>query len=147
MSNRATANKVNIPRRPSGTSASTSTSRQPTRSSAAGQPSLQSSAPVDEQPPDDDDTPSIPPDLLTTLIHEAFTDEKTRISKKADTAVGKYVEIFVREAVARAVYERGLKEQEMGGNGVGGGFLEVSGTPSWRKLGLGEGMLENDGDG
>jgi hypothetical protein len=66
-------------------------------------------------------TETIPPELLRTLLHEFFADERTRISKGADKAVGKYMETFVREAIARANYERN-------GNGAGGagdGFLEV----------------------
>ena len=44
--------------------------------------------------------------------------------------VGKYMETFVREAIARAAFERAESEKE-GGGGVGargwsGGFLEVS---------------------
>ncbi|KFY19244.1 hypothetical protein V493_08060, partial [Pseudogymnoascus sp. VKM F-4281 (FW-2241)] len=77
-------------------------------------------------PNDDDDdataldSPSetIPPALLTTLLTEFFADERTRISRGADKAVGKYMETFVREAIARAAYERG-------GEGRGDGFLEV----------------------
>ena len=37
--------------------------------------------------------------------------------------VGKYMETFVREAIARAAFER----SEAGGKGIGGDFLEVSG--------------------
>jgi centromere protein X len=59
---------------------------------------------------------------LTRLLHEFFTNEKTKISKDADRAVGKYMETFVKEAIARAVYERQGVE---GGNAVGEGFLEV----------------------
>ncbi|KFY15530.1 hypothetical protein V492_01928 [Pseudogymnoascus sp. VKM F-4246] len=74
---------------------------------------------------DDDDvtaldapTETIPPALLTTLLTEFFADERTRISRGADKAVGKYMETFVREAIARAAFERG-------GEGRGDGFLEV----------------------
>ncbi|OBT56400.1 hypothetical protein VE04_03366 [Pseudogymnoascus sp. 24MN13] len=63
-------------------------------------------------------TEIIPPALLTTLLTEFFADERTRISRGADKAVGKYMETFVREAIARAAYERG-------GDGKGDGFLEV----------------------
>ncbi|KFY52323.1 hypothetical protein V496_08512 [Pseudogymnoascus sp. VKM F-4515 (FW-2607)] len=63
-------------------------------------------------------TETIPPALLTTLLTEFFADERTRISKGADKAVGKYMETFVREAIARAAFERG-------GDGRGDGFLEV----------------------
>ncbi|ELR02877.1 hypothetical protein VC83_02629 [Pseudogymnoascus destructans] len=63
-------------------------------------------------------TETIPPALLSTLLTEFFADERTRISRGADKAVGKYMETFVREAIARAAYERG-------GDGRGDGFLEV----------------------
>ncbi|OBT62211.1 hypothetical protein VE03_08059 [Pseudogymnoascus sp. 23342-1-I1] len=63
-------------------------------------------------------TETIPPALLTTLLTEFFADERTRISRGADKAVGKYMETFVREAIARAAFERG-------GEGRGDGFLEV----------------------
>lgn len=68
---------------------------------------------------DDPDRPSIPPALLTTLLHQFMSDEM-RISKGADKAVGKYMETFVREAVARAAFERAGEKE------LGGGFMEVS---------------------
>jgi hypothetical protein len=63
----------------------------------------------------------IPPDLLTRLLHENFKEEGTRLSKDASKAVGKYMETFVREALARAAFTRAEVEE---GNG-GDGFLEV----------------------
>ncbi|RYP54064.1 hypothetical protein DL768_001066 [Monosporascus sp. mg162] len=63
---------------------------------------------------DDDDAPeTIPPDLLTRLLHEFFEKEGTRISRDANAAVAKYMDIFVRETIARTAVE---KES---------GFLEV----------------------
>jgi centromere protein X len=59
----------------------------------------------------------IPEDLLNILIHQFFKQEGTRMSKDANTAVGRYMETFVREALARAAWAR-----EEGG---GGGDLEV----------------------
>ncbi|KAG6013274.1 hypothetical protein E4U43_007383 [Claviceps pusilla] len=56
---------------------------------------------------------SIPKDLLTRMLHEFFTKEATRISRDANAAVGKYMDIFVREAIARAAVEKNA------------GFLEV----------------------
>ncbi len=67
---------------------------------------------MDEDEPDR--RKSIPLDLLTRLLHEFFEKDGTRITKDANAAVGKYLDTFVREAVARAVAERD------------GGFLEVS---------------------
>jgi hypothetical protein len=63
----------------------------------------------------------IPQELLTRLLHECFREEGTRISKDANVAVGRYMETFVREALARAAFERRGKEGEENG----GGFLEV----------------------
>lgn len=72
--------------------------------------------------------PTIPPKLLTRLLHHHFQNEKTKIGKDANEVVAKYVDIFVREALARAVYERSESEGGMDANGkraVGDGFLEV----------------------
>lgn len=45
------------------------------------------------------------------------------MSKDANTVVAKYMEVFVREAIARAKFER---DQAGGLDGLGGdGFLEV----------------------
>lgn len=65
---------------------------------------------------DDDEEPSktIPPDLLTRILHEFFEKEGTRITKDANNAVAQYMDTFVKEAIARAAAERQ------------GGFLEVS---------------------
>ncbi|KAI9889919.1 MAG: hypothetical protein M1814_004642 [Vezdaea aestivalis] len=53
------------------------------------------------------DMARIPTKLLTRLLHDNFDDERTRISKDANAAVSKYMETFVREAIARAAHERG----------------------------------------
>jgi hypothetical protein len=45
-----------------------------------------------------------------------------RVSRGADRAVAKYMDTFVREAIARAAYERAETERRVGG---GDGFLEV----------------------
>lgn len=62
---------------------------------------------------------SIPKALLTRLLHEYFAKEATRLSRDANTAVGKYVDIFVREAIARTAVEKP------------GGFLEVRLLEAW----------------
>ena len=67
--------------------------------------------------------PTIPPALLTKLLHHHFQDDKVRIGKQANGVVGKYMETFVREAIARAAFER----SEAGGTGIGSNFLEASG--------------------
>jgi centromere protein X len=73
-------------------------------------------------PVEDERRESIPPELLTRLLHECFAHEGTRLSREANAAVGKYVETFVREAMARAAFMRA--EADAGGGG-GDGFLEV----------------------
>ncbi|KAK2016868.1 hypothetical protein LZ32DRAFT_614762 [Colletotrichum eremochloae] len=69
----------------------------------------------EQQDDEDADAPenTIPPELLTRLLHEFFEKDDTRLSKDANAAAGKYMDIFVREAIARCVHERP------------GGFLEV----------------------
>ncbi|KAL2853364.1 CENP-S associating centromere protein X-domain-containing protein [Aspergillus pseudoustus] len=66
--------------------------------------------------------PLIPRKLLTKLLHHHFRNEKTKIAKDANAVAAKYIDVFVREAVARAAFERAE-----GGTrgGVGDGFLEV----------------------
>ncbi|KAH7155094.1 CENP-S associating centromere protein X-domain-containing protein [Dactylonectria estremocensis] len=66
---------------------------------------------VEEEEPEAEK--SIPRDLLTRLLHEFFTKDATRISRDANAAAGKYFDVFVREAIARAAAEKD------------GGFLEV----------------------
>ena len=53
-----------------------------------------------------DAPPTIPPKLLTTLLNHHFRDEDTRIGKDANALVIKYMETFVREALARAAFEK-----------------------------------------
>lgn len=64
---------------------------------------------VEDEEPDK----TIPPELLTRLLHEFFAKDATRISRDANAAAGKYFDVFVREAIARAAVEKD------------GGFLEV----------------------
>lgn len=72
---------------------------------------------IDEDLEDDEDDEepekTIPPELLTRILHEFFEKDGTRITKDANNAVAKYMDIFVKEAIARAAAERD------------GGFLEV----------------------
>jgi hypothetical protein len=70
-------------------------------------------------PATDDRKENIPEDLLNVLIHQFFKQEGTRMSTDANRAVGRYMEAFVREALARAAWAR-----DEGGGG-GGGDLEV----------------------
>ncbi|KAJ5901528.1 hypothetical protein N7495_002056 [Penicillium taxi] len=69
--------------------------------------------------------PAIPPKLITKLLHHHFQNEKTRISKDADAVMGKYIDIFVREAIARAALERNLANGKTGKKGLVDNFLEV----------------------
>jgi hypothetical protein len=63
-------------------------------------------------------------------LYEFFERDGTRITRDANAAVARYVDVFVREAIARAAVERS------------GGFLEVSLTvPSPGEQGIGEGWL------
>ncbi|KAI0186567.1 CENP-S associating centromere protein X-domain-containing protein [Xylaria flabelliformis] len=66
-----------------------------------------------EDDEDEDAKRTIPPELLTRILHEFFEKDGTRISKDANKAVAKYMDIFVREAIARTAVEKGS------------GFLEV----------------------
>ncbi|CRG89210.1 hypothetical protein PISL3812_06246 [Talaromyces islandicus] len=71
--------------------------------------------------------PVIPPKLLTKLLHHHFQNPKTKIAKDANEVAAKYVDIFVREALARAAYERteGNKDTGDGRPSMMDGFLEV----------------------
>lgn len=129
---RAPTTKPFKPQRPSNsagasTSANASSSRRDTntqssRTQQSSRPSQSQSEPEPE--PESDEQPAIPPELLTTLLHEFFTDDRTRISKAANDAVGKYMETFVREAIARAAFERRQAAGAQAAGGVGD-FLEV----------------------
>ena len=81
--------------------------------------------PVRTQASSIDATPTIPPQLLTKLLYENFTDEQTRISKDANVVVAKYMETFVREALARAAYERKEGSATAAVGGTSDPWLEV----------------------
>lgn len=74
-----------------------------------------------------DPPPTIPPALLTRLLHHHLQDNGCRIGKDANGVIGKYMETFVREAIARAAFER----SEAGRTGINGRFLEVSRLYVW----------------
>ncbi|KAJ9481309.1 hypothetical protein VN97_g12177 [Penicillium thymicola] len=69
--------------------------------------------------------PKIPSKLLTRLLHQHFQNEKTKVAKDANNVVAKYIDVFVREAIARAAYERAESDGNTGGRSLGDGFLEV----------------------
>jgi hypothetical protein len=58
------------------------------------------------------------------LLYESFTDKNTKVGKDALAVFGKYIEIFVREGLARASFERELADAELGSEADG--FLQVS---------------------
>ena len=74
-----------------------------------------------------DPPPTIPPALLSRLLHHHLQDNKIRIGKEANGVIGKYMETFVREAIARAAFER----SEAGKAGIERTFLEVGGLYVW----------------
>ena len=80
---------------------------------------------------DDDkasDEPAVPLSLLHRILHHNFRDkDKTRITTDAKEVLGKYVEVFVREAIARSAYESQGNGPDDAGDGMrrGDGFLEV----------------------
>lgn len=59
---------------------------------------------VDEDD-DEEPRPTIPQRLLTRLLQESFEKDNTSISKDAQAVVAKYMDVFVREAIARAASE------------------------------------------
>lgn len=74
---------------------------------------------VEDEREEENQQKTIPAELLTRLLHEFFESESTRITKDANGAVAKYMDIFVREAIARAAAEREA------------GFLEVRLLRCW----------------
>lgn len=71
----------------------------------------------------DDGPPPIPQKLLTRLLYEGFEHKDMKIGREAMNVYGKYIETFVREALARAIYERNDADKE--GGGVSDGFVQV----------------------
>lgn len=85
-----------------------------------------SSSALAAPPGTQDPPPTIPPQLLTRLLNhhlEKKADGVKQIGKDANALVGKYMDVFVREAIARAAFERSQADE---GTGTGDGFLEVS---------------------
>ncbi|RDW74959.1 hypothetical protein BP6252_06101 [Coleophoma cylindrospora] len=72
---------------------------------------------------EEEERATIPPELLTRLLHEFFQQDGTRIAKDANAAIGKYVEIFTRESLTRCVYMK--REQAEEGGRIDDGFCEV----------------------
>lgn len=72
----------------------------------------------DPMPSQSDPTPSIPQPLLLRLLHEGFADKNTKIDKHAIQVLQKYMEIFVREAIARAKHAKLEAGDESGMGGT-----------------------------
>jgi len=78
----------------------------------------------EEEEEEEEEKKTIPPGLLTRMLYEFFENKPegskggTKITQDANAAVAKYVDVFVREAIARAAVESS--------SGRAGGFLEVS---------------------
>ncbi|KAJ5088511.1 hypothetical protein N7456_012127 [Penicillium angulare] len=70
-------------------------------------------------------TPQINPKLMTAIFHHFLKNDKTRISKDADAMMAKYMDLFVREAIARGKLERDLVNESKGRSGPGDNFIEV----------------------
>ncbi|KAF2466368.1 uncharacterized protein BDR25DRAFT_237574 [Lindgomyces ingoldianus] len=64
----------------------------------------------------------IPPPLLVRILHEGFEDKDIKIKAGAMHLVGEYMNIFVREAIMRAHFER--NEANKAG-GISDDFLQV----------------------
>jgi histone H3/H4 len=76
-----------------------------------------------------DDIPLLPSALITRLLHESFEEKSTKIGKEANALTARYLDLFVREAVARATeVARERKEmREAGGQNVDDGvWLDVN---------------------
>lgn len=57
-------------------------------------------------PPDIDEEATIPQPLLLRLMHEHFDSEDTKIDKHAVVVLQKYLDVYVRETIARAVLSK-----------------------------------------
>ncbi|PSK51979.1 MHF histone-fold complex subunit 1 [Elsinoe australis] len=70
--------------------------------------------PASRMEDDDGGIEGIPPQLLTRIMHESYKDKNTKISREANEMMRKYVDIFVREAVARAAESHKEKKNKDG---------------------------------
>ena len=117
--------RKSAPARPVSVSSDGSSLQLPQRNTLSDDNPLDSDDNDDTTPPSPsqpaDTAPSIPPKLLTKLLHHHFENDQTRIGKDANKLVGKYMETFIREALARAAYERAKVE----GGGATKDFLEA----------------------
>ncbi|RMZ89474.1 hypothetical protein DV736_g3297, partial [Chaetothyriales sp. CBS 134916] len=64
--------------------------------------------------------------LIQRILQEHFAGKaKTRMTTDARQVLGKYIEIFVREAIMRSTYERSERDKADGTGGASSGWLEV----------------------
>jgi hypothetical protein len=77
-----------------------------------------------EDSAEEERTENIPEALMSRLLHENYREGGTRMTKDSVVAATRYMEIFVREAIARAEREARTK-QDAKGIGFGDVFLEV----------------------
>lgn len=70
-------------------------------------------------------TEAIPEKLLGRLLQEGFEDPNTKIHRGAMGLTVKYMDLFVKEAISRAVMERNEASRRGGAGGISDGFLQV----------------------
>ncbi|KAF4550550.1 Inner kinetochore subunit MHF2-like protein [Elsinoe fawcettii] len=82
-------------------------------------PATAAATPAKDQPrfpppetTDEDPIPGVPPALLTRIMHEFYADKDTKISRDANAMMRRYVDVFIREAVARAAESQKEKRRE-----------------------------------
>lgn len=113
----STSNGTNKRKRPLRLPSLSDSSRETTPIDASGDKRVRpSSDALDEASrigTDSDMIPLLPAPLLTRLLHESFDDKQVKISRDANALMGRYLDAFVREAVARAT----LAQKERKDNG------------------------------
>lgn len=60
----------------------------------------------DEKQSEENAIPPIPRNLFTRIVHENLVDKSVKIGKDANELLGCYIDVFIREAVARAKEEK-----------------------------------------
>ncbi|KKA26348.1 hypothetical protein TD95_005095 [Thielaviopsis punctulata] len=53
-----------------------------------------------------DQEAKVPEQLVTRILHAGFEKSNTRMTKEANKAVAKFLDVFIREALMRAAAER-----------------------------------------
>ncbi|TKA66610.1 hypothetical protein B0A55_08156 [Friedmanniomyces simplex] len=72
-----------------------------------------------------EDSTQIPQALLLRLLHEHFANKETQIDKHAIQVVQKYVEVFVREAIARTAMGKREAAEKGEAEAADAGWLEL----------------------